>query len=91
MSCPICEEGYGRTLIDHVCAEFRRRGFAEVTLWVLEKNRDARRFYEKYGFVLDGITRKYPRTNVPEVRYRIRLDRVLKDRLGKGMRPLGRP
>lgn len=74
--------GYGRMLIDHVCAEFERRGFAEVTLWVLEENRDARRFYEKHGFVLDGITRKYPRTNVPEVRYRIRLARGLKDRLG---------
>ena len=65
--------GYGRTLIDHVCAEFRRRGFAEVTLWVLEENRDARRFYEKRGFHLDGGTRRYDRTQVPEVRYRIRL------------------
>jgi len=65
--------GYGRTLIDHVCAEFRRRGFAEVTLWVLEENRDARRFYEKRGFHLDGGTRWYARTQVPEVRYRIRL------------------
>jgi GNAT superfamily N-acetyltransferase len=65
--------GYGRILIDHVCAEFQRRGFAEVTLWVLEENRDARRFYEKHGFHLDGGTRRYPRTQVPEVRYRIRL------------------
>ena len=65
--------GYGRTLMDHVCAEFRRRGFAEVTLWVLEENREARRFYEKRGFHLDGGTRRYPRTQVPEVRYRVRL------------------
>ena len=65
--------GYGRTLIDHVCAEFQSRGFTEVTLWVLEENRDARRFYEKHGFRLDGGTRRYPRTQVPEVRYRIRL------------------
>ena len=65
--------GYGRTLIDHVCAEFQRRGFTQVTLWVLEENRDARRFYEKHGFRLDGGTRRYPRTQVPEVRYRIRL------------------
>jgi len=65
--------GYGRLLMDHVLAEFRRRGFAEVTLWVLEENHDARRFYEKYGFHLDGGTRPYPRTQVPEVRYRIRL------------------
>ncbi len=65
--------GYGRMLIDHVFAEFQRRGFAEVTLWVLEENTHARRFYEKYGFQLDGGARRYPRTQVPEVRYRIRL------------------
>lgn len=65
--------GHGRALMDHVLAEFRRRGFAAVTLWVLEENRDARRFYEKYGFQLDGGTRRYPKTQVPEVRYRIRI------------------
>ena len=79
--------GHGRVLMDHVLGEFRRLGFAEVTLWVLEENRNARQFYEKYGFVVDGGTRSYPRTNVPEVRYRIRLDRVLKHRLGKDTRP----
>lgn len=64
---------YGRTLVDHVLAEFARRGFTAVTLWVLEENRNARRFYEKYGFTLDGGTRRNPKTQVPEVRYRIRL------------------
>jgi len=63
--------GYGRMLIDHVFAEFRRRGFVEVTLWVLEENQGARRFYEQYGFRQDTGTRRYPKTNVPEVRYRI--------------------
>jgi ribosomal protein S18 acetylase RimI-like enzyme len=65
--------GHGRLLVDHVLTEFRRRGFAEVTLWVLEENRNARRFYEKYGFRLDGGARAYPKTKVPEVRYRIKL------------------
>ena len=65
--------GHGRALVDHVLAEFRRRGFAELTLWVLEENLSARQFYEKYGFRLDGGTRTYPKTEVPEVRYRIRL------------------
>ena len=63
--------GYGGMLIDHVFAELRRRGFAEVTLWVLEENQSARRFYEKCGFRQDTGTRRYPKTNVPEVRYRI--------------------
>jgi len=75
---PLRGRGYGRILIDHVFAEFERRGFAEVTLWVLEENRNARRFYEKSGFRLDGASRGYPRTSVPEVRYRIGLNRALK-------------
>ena len=65
--------GHGRTLVDHVRAEFRKRGFDELTLWVLEENQSARRFYEKYGFLLDSGTRTYPKTEVPEVRYRIRV------------------
>ena len=64
---------YGRALLDEVFAEFQRRGFIEVTLWVLEENRKARRFYERKGFVVDGGTKTYPRTAVPEVRYRLKL------------------
>ena len=66
-------KGCGRQLIQHVFAEFRTRGFATVTLWVLEDNWNARRFYEKCGFELDGGKRTYPRTSVPEVRYRLTL------------------
>jgi len=66
-------QGHGRALMDHVLAEFRERGFTAVTLWVLEENRAARKFYEQYGFALDVATRRYPRTEVPEVRYRISL------------------
>jgi ribosomal protein S18 acetylase RimI-like enzyme len=65
--------GYGRQLIEYVFAEFRRRGFAAVTLWVLKENWKARRFYEKFGFELDGGKRTYPGTSVPEVRYRLTL------------------
>jgi ribosomal protein S18 acetylase RimI-like enzyme len=65
--------GHGRALIDHVRTEFQRRGYEQLTLWVLEGNHAARRFYERYGFTLDGGTRTYPKTNVPEVRYRLRV------------------
>ncbi|HWC75533.1 MAG TPA: GNAT family N-acetyltransferase [Gemmatimonadales bacterium] len=68
--------GHGRALMDHVLREFARRGFREVTLWVLEENRKARAFYEQYGFELDGGKKEYYGTHVPEVRYRIRLDRL---------------
>jgi ribosomal protein S18 acetylase RimI-like enzyme len=64
-------KGYGRLIMNHVLGEFRTRGFWAVTLWVLEENLPARRFYEQYGFRLDAATRPYPRTEVPEVRYRI--------------------
>jgi ribosomal protein S18 acetylase RimI-like enzyme len=63
--------GHGRTLLDLVRAELKRRGFDELTLWVLTENHPARRFYERYGFTLDDRTRTYPKTQVPEVRYRI--------------------
>jgi ribosomal protein S18 acetylase RimI-like enzyme len=66
-------KGYGRILMDHVVAEFRRRGCDEVTLWVLEENRNARAFYDEYGFRPDGGKKNYPKTIVPEVRYRLKL------------------
>jgi len=54
--------GHGRALLDRAFAEFRRRGYAEVTLWVLERNASARHFYEGLGFTytgeLDGNERK---------------------------------
>ena len=63
--------GHGRALLDHACAEFRRRGYGQVTLWVLEGNASARRFYEQRGFKEDGGRKTYPGTDVPEVRYRM--------------------
>jgi ribosomal protein S18 acetylase RimI-like enzyme len=42
--------GYGNKLLDSVMQELKKRGFAEVFLWVLEENHRARAFYEKYGF-----------------------------------------
>ncbi len=66
--------GYGLALLDRVFDEFRERGFSDVTLWVLEQNAKARRFYEQRGFRLDGGRKMHSRTTaVPEVRYRIKL------------------
>jgi ribosomal protein S18 acetylase RimI-like enzyme len=66
-------KGYGRALLDHAFAEFRRRGMREATLWMLEGNNDAQRFYESLGFHNDGGRKAYPGTEVPEARYRITL------------------
>jgi RimJ/RimL family protein N-acetyltransferase len=53
----------------------RRLGFEEATLWVLEDNPRARRFYEIAGWRPDEIVKEdeFLRTRVREVRYRIEL------------------
>jgi RimJ/RimL family protein N-acetyltransferase len=48
----------------------RKEGFRRVTLWVLEGNARARRFYEAAGLVPDGARQLLEMgTPVPEVRY----------------------
>lgn len=47
-------------------------GFDAATLWVLEGNQRARRFYEKGGWSTDGATKvdDSPGFPIAEVRYR---------------------
>ncbi len=68
-------KGFGRLLYEKILAEAKQAQFKELTLWCLEENYRARKFYENLGFVLtpaikyedmDGIT-------LPEVRYRMAL------------------
>jgi len=66
-------DGIGRELIAH--AEEALRPYGEATLWVLEDNPRARRFYEAAGWTLDeGVakTDTFLETEVVEVRYRKR-------------------
>jgi GNAT superfamily N-acetyltransferase len=65
--------GAGRELIVEA-EEALRDGFEEATLWVLEDNPRARRFYELAGWALDGARKAEERWGVlaPEVRYRKR-------------------
>src|ERR1051326_1277568 len=46
-------EGAGRALCDAAEQELRRRGFTEVTLWVLKDNQRALGFYLSHGFFRD--------------------------------------
>ena len=65
--------GIGRLLGERMLAEARRRGFEEVSLWVLESNERARRFYESLGFREDGKTKtdaQLTGTPLYEIRYR---------------------
>jgi GNAT superfamily N-acetyltransferase len=64
--------GLGRALFEHAVEDLRERGFTEATLWVLETNERARRFYEVAGWKPDG-TETSERVDCemrPTVRYR---------------------
>lgn len=64
--------GLGRALFDHAVDDLRSRRFAAATLWVLETNALARRFYVAAGWTEDGATttERVDCENLPTVRYR---------------------
>lgn len=66
--------GAGRALMD-AGKELLRASYTDATLYVLDDNPRARRFYEREGWALDGVTKadEFLGLAVPEVRYRIRL------------------
>jgi len=67
--------GLGRTLFSHAVDDLRERGYRSATLWVLESNELARRFYEIAGWTLDGATtsERVDCEMRPTVRYRVEL------------------
>ena len=50
--------GIGTELIAWGLKELKNRGYEKVTLWVLEENVNARKFYEKMGFKHDGTVKE---------------------------------
>jgi GNAT superfamily N-acetyltransferase len=52
--------GIGSALHDFALERLRARGCDTAKLWTLEENWDARRFYEKRGWTLNGETRVVP-------------------------------
>lgn len=67
-------QGAGRLLVDAGLRRLEEAGRREVTLWVLETNGRARRFYEAGGWRADGSSKTRDSRGVPvvEVRYRHR-------------------
>jgi len=68
--------GVGRALMAEALRTLAGAGYAEATLWVLDTNERARRFYEAAGWRPDGAvkvdsTRGFP---LAEVRYRRAMD-----------------
>jgi len=68
-------KGFGRRMMDFAVSELKRIEFQEAIIWVLDENSRARRFYERYGFTLDGA-RKDIQLGKPLtcVRYALNLD-----------------
>lgn len=64
--------GVGRLLMEQGLDRLARRGFTEGTLWVLETNDRARRFYAAGGWTIDDRVKEVEMggTAVTEVRYR---------------------
>src|SRR6266498_2246427 len=51
--------------------DLRKAGDGYLTLWVLEGNTRARRFYERAGWRPDGTSSRWERFNVHTLRYRL--------------------
>jgi GNAT superfamily N-acetyltransferase len=64
--------GVGRELMTTAVDGLRQRSFAAATLWVLDSNDRARRFYDRAGFAPDGATKvdTMAGATITEVRYR---------------------
>jgi len=71
-------EGIGTMLINAALDHANARGFAEIMLWVLPGNEQARRFYESLGFSSDEFeyTDHGLRTAAPHVNYTLSLSSV---------------
>lgn len=67
--------GTGRELMAAAVDGLTALGYADATLWVLDSNDRARRFYAKAGWAEDGATRVDDSLGITlnEVRYRLRL------------------
>jgi ribosomal protein S18 acetylase RimI-like enzyme len=65
-------QGYGRELMTASLDYLTQLAYAQVTLWVLDTNERARRFYEAAGFRADGAVKVDDSRGFPlrEVRYR---------------------
>lgn len=52
-------QGIGRGLLNYTCAFCHENGVERLLLDVRESNTGARRFYEQYGFTVDGMRKDF--------------------------------
>ncbi len=74
--------GHGRALFAAAVDDLRTRGFARITLWVLDRNARGRRFYEAAGMRPDGGAKVEVEggADLPHVRYALALGVALPSR-----------
>ena len=65
-------KGVGGALMNHVEGRARGRRKSTLTLWVLERNQQGRRFYENAGYRPDRATKmvKIGKKDLEEIRYK---------------------
>lgn len=62
--------GIGSLLLNWGISELAASGYKKVSLWVLEDNHNARRFYENHGFIHDGTIKQLMiGKEINEIRY----------------------
>lgn len=74
-------KGIGTTLLSRGLLHLAQGGCREVTLWVLDGNQRACRFYERRMFARDGTSKVHPPSGMNEVRYRLGLASQVPERL----------
>lgn len=64
-------KGYGKILMESVILEFKKQGYENIFLWVLEANMRARHFYEQFGFLAtdDFLDDNIGGKDLREIRY----------------------
>ncbi|GGP24665.1 GNAT family N-acetyltransferase [Silvimonas amylolytica] len=69
-------DGHGQALLAAALQALRQQGWRHAGLVVLQANQMARAFYEKHGFVTDGITQAHQvgEQTLPVLLYRRALD-----------------
>ena len=63
-------KGYGKTVMDFAVNGLKNAGQENISLWVLEENYKARRFYEKYGFRHDGTKKENANYGKPLMQFK---------------------
>lgn len=67
-------QGVGAMLLSATVVELRSSGVTGASLWVMDRNSRARRFYERHGWRADGTERdstRFGNISIHEVRYRL--------------------